>query len=179
MNGSKPYIAVFGGSRLAEGSVEYRQAYELGILLADAGFKLVNGGGQGLMEASAKGTTLGGGEVLGATVKGDTWSAQNEYNDSVVESEDLITRISYIYNIASGFIVLKGGTGTLAELAITWNLLSLQSEPSKPLILLGSQWRGFLEKMKDHLLIVECEEQAIKITDCPEEAVSFLKQEIS
>jgi len=179
MNESRPYIAVFGSSRLAEDSVEYHQAYELGKLLADAGFNLVNGGGQGLMEASAKGTTLGGGAVLGATIKGDIWSALNEYNDTVVESEDLIARISHMYEIASGFIVLKGGTGTLAELAITWNLLSLQSEPSKPLILLGSQWYGFLDKIKDHLLIVECEEQVIRISDSPEDAVSLLKQEIT
>jgi uncharacterized protein (TIGR00730 family) len=179
MNQSRPYIAVFGGSRLVEGSDEYQQAFKLGILLADAGFDLVNGGGQGLMEASAKGIIRGGGAVLGATIKGDNWSPPNEYTANVVESEDLIMRIRHMYEVASGFVVLKGGTGTLAELAITWNLLSLQNEPSKPLILLGHQWGDLLEELRDHLLIIECEEKAIRVADSPEEAVSFLKQDIS
>lgn len=176
MKESRPYIAVFGGSRLIEDCAEYREAYALGNLLAHSGFDLVNGGGKGLMEATAKGTIDGGGTVLGAIVKDVSWSTRNEYTQTIIESEDLISRIRQMYNIASGFIVLKGGTGTLAELAITWNLLSLQTESRKPLILLGNQWFDFLKKMRDLLFITEEEETSIKIVNKPEEAVSFLRQ---
>jgi uncharacterized protein (TIGR00730 family) len=176
MNDPKPYIAVFGGSRLIEHCVEYREAYVIGKLLAQSGFNLVNGGGKGLMEASAKGTIDGGGTVLGAVVKDATWSTRNDFTHSVLESEDLISRIRQMYNIASGFIVLKGGTGTLAELAITWNLLSLQTEPRKPLILLGKDWFYLLDKVRDLLLITEDEEEAIVIVKKPDEAISLLLQ---
>lgn len=176
MTDSKPYIAVFGGSRLSENCDEYLEAYQLGNLLARSGFNLVNGGGKGLMEATAKGTIDGGGIVLGAIVRDVSWSTQNEFSQKIIESEDLISRIGQMYNIASGFIVLKGGTGTLAELAITWNLLSLHTETRKPLILLGNQWFDFLKKIRDHLFITEDEEDSIKIVNEPEKAILLLKQ---
>ena len=43
---------------------EYQEAYNLGRLLANSGFNLVNGAGKGLMEASAKGMVDGGGKVV-------------------------------------------------------------------------------------------------------------------
>jgi predicted Rossmann-fold nucleotide-binding protein len=46
--------------------------------------------------------------------------------------------------MAEGFIAFPGGPGTLAEVAITWNLLQREAIRSSPLILVGANWRSLL-----------------------------------
>jgi predicted Rossmann-fold nucleotide-binding protein len=42
---------------------------------------------------------------------------------------------------------LPGGPGTLAEIALTWNLMIVDSIPRKPLILLGKGWQAVFNEM--------------------------------
>jgi len=44
-------------------------------------------------------------------------------------------------------IALPGGPGTLTEIALTWNLMVVDSIPNKPLILVGAGWKAVLEEM--------------------------------
>jgi predicted Rossmann-fold nucleotide-binding protein len=39
-------------------------------------------------------------------------------------------------------LALPGGAGTLAEIAVMWNHLLTRAVPPRPLILIGSGWRG-------------------------------------
>ena len=58
-------VTIFGGSKCGENSSEYRDAHELGRLLAEAGFTICTGGYLGIMEAASKGAREAGGRVFG------------------------------------------------------------------------------------------------------------------
>jgi len=170
----KRFIAVFGGSNYSKSSNEYYEAYQLGNLLAKSGFNLINGAGKGLMEATAKGVFEGGGSVLGAMINDKRFSKPNKFNTKLIKSTDMFSRIRKMYKIASGFITLKGGTGTLAEFAIIWNLLSLELDPKKPFILIGEHWSDFLKEYEKHFLTTDQELRTLVVVNDIESAISVL-----
>lgn len=167
-------IAVFGGSRAQVGSVEYAEAYAVGSLLARAGFIVLNGGYQGTMEASARGAKENGGRVIGILSGEFGRLAPNAYLDEIVRSQDLFTRIRAMHTRADGFIVLKGSMGTLAELALVWNLARLDAQQRKPIILLGEAWMQVLRAWREHLTVTEEETNLLQVVARPEEAVALL-----
>ena len=61
---SEKIITVFGSSRTKKGGGPYKEAYQLGKLLAEAGFVVCNGGYGGLMDASARGAKEAGGKTV-------------------------------------------------------------------------------------------------------------------
>lgn len=167
-------IAVFGGSRAQVGSAEYAEAYAVGSLLARAGFIVLNGGYQGTMEASARGAKESGGHVIGILSGEFGRLAPNAYLDETVRSADLFARIRAMHARADGFIVLKGSMGTLAELALAWNLARIDANQRKPIILLGEAWARVLRAWREHLAVTEEEANLLKVAARPEEAVAWL-----
>lgn len=51
----QPAVSIFGSARVRADSPEYRSAFELGYLLAKAGFTVISGGGPGIMRAAIEG----------------------------------------------------------------------------------------------------------------------------
>ena len=60
-------ITVFGGSKPIPGSPPYQAAFNLGEMLAKAGFAVQTGGYIGTMEAISRGASEAGGHVIGVT----------------------------------------------------------------------------------------------------------------
>ena len=176
-NNSKT-VAVFGGSRAQPGSAEYAEAYAVGKLLARAGFVVMNGGYAGTMEASARGAKENGGRAVGVLSDEFARLAPNAYLDETLRSEDLFARIRQMQRGAHGFIVLKGSMGTLAELALVWNLAKIDAKHRKPIILLGDAWAAVLRSFREHLPVTEEESRLLYIAAKPEDAVSKLAQEL-
>jgi uncharacterized protein (TIGR00730 family) len=172
-------VAVFGGSRVLSGSPEYEEAYRTGKLLALAGFTVMNGGYAGTMEASARGAKESGGRVVGVLSNEFDWLSPNAYLDETVKSEDLFARIRMMQQRADGFIVLKGGMGTLAELTIVWNLSKIEARQRKPIVLLGNGWIQVLHAWREHLVVTDEEVTLLHLVSRPEEAVEFLCQQIA
>lgn len=175
---SQKTIAVLGSSRSEKKSKEYKQAFELGFLLAKSGFCIINGGGPGSMEATALGAKKGGGTVIAAIVPGAVWARPNSFSETIIECEDVFLRIRMIYQRARAFIFLKGGTGTLAELAIIWNLLSLENTPTRPIFLLGDSWDETMFAIRQNMMITPDEERVIKIVREPLKIMQELNQEV-
>ncbi|MDE3088831.1 MAG: LOG family protein [Chloroflexota bacterium] len=171
-------VAVFGGSRVQPGSAEYVEAYAVGRLLARVGFVVMNGGYAGTMEASARGAKENGGRAIGVLSDEFARLAPNAYLDETVRSEDLFARIREMQQRADGFIVLKGSMGTLAELALVWNLSKISANHRKPIILLGEAWASVLRAWREHLAVSDEEARLLHIVAKPEEAVSKLVQEL-
>ncbi len=167
-------IAVFGGSRIQPDSPEYDEAYTLGKLLAGAGFTLVNGGYQGTMEASARGAKENGGRVIGVLSNEFDGLSPNAYLDETIRHEDLFARIREMHTRADGFIVLKGSMGTLAELALVWNLAKVDLKKRKPIILLGNSWNDVLRSWREHLAVTEDEVQLLRVAATPNVALEYL-----
>ena len=133
-------ITVFGSYEPAPGSSPYLQAYHVGQILARAGFTIANGGYAGTMEASAKGAKNSGGSTIGVTCTAFSRSSPNPYIDREISTPDLRSRLDKLIEIASGYVVLPGGTGTLTELAHVWELINKKFLPSRPLVILGDFW---------------------------------------
>jgi hypothetical protein len=169
-------IAVFGGSRAQPGSAEYVEAYAVGRLLAHAGFVVMNGGYGGTMEASARGARENGGRVIGVLSDEFAWLKPNPYIDETMTSEDLFLRIRTMQRTADGFIVLKGSMGTLAELALVWNLSKIDAKYRKPIILLGNAWAMVIQAWREQLPVTDEEALLLQVVAQPEEAVEFIRK---
>jgi hypothetical protein len=141
-------ITIFGGSQPKPGSPAYAQAYELGKLLALAGHTVLTGGYMGSMEAASRGANEAGGHVIGVTCADiEAWRGSH-VNVWVKEEHRFATlqeRLNELILACDAAIALPGGPGTLTEIALTWNLMIVDSIPHKPLILVGDGWKNVLE----------------------------------
>ncbi|MGZ6347683.1 MAG: LOG family protein [Anaerolineales bacterium] len=137
-------VSVFGGSQPQSASSAYKEAYELGNLLAQAGHTVLTGGYIGTMEAVSRGAGEAGGHVIGVTCNDiEAWRAVKP-NAWVQEERRFTTlqeRLNELVKTCDAAIALPGGPGTLTEVALTWNLMIVHSMQPKPLILVGTGWR--------------------------------------
>jgi hypothetical protein len=167
-------VAVFGGSRATTNSPEYAEAYAVGMLLAQKGFIVMNGGYAGTMEASARGAREHGGRAIGVLSGEFASLPANPFIDETITSPDLFSRIREMQRRADAFIVLNGSMGTLAELALVWNLSKIDAKHRKPIILLGEGWRQVLRVMRDQLAVTDEEAKLLQCAKTPAEAVELL-----
>jgi uncharacterized protein (TIGR00730 family) len=106
-------------------------ATDFGRAVAEAGLKLVyGGGGVGLMGAAARAAHGAGGAVLG--VIPDFLRAQEVVYDDVetIVVADLHTRKKIMADASDGFVILPGGIGTLEEVVeiLSWGRLRLHAK---------------------------------------------------
>jgi len=143
---SKKIITIFGTGRARPGNSTYTLAYETGMLLAQAGFTIANGGYGGTMLAAAKGAAEAGGEVIGVTCSAFKSSKANEYVTREIATGSLDERLDTLIELGWAYVVLPGGTGTLLELAKVWELKNKGFlKTDKPIILLGGFWKPLIE----------------------------------
>lgn len=172
-------VAVFGGSRPPPDSAAYAEAYTIGKLLAQRGLTVMNGGYQGTMEASARGAKENGGRTIGVLSREFGWLAPNPYLDETTASLDLFARIREMQTRADAFIVLNGSMGTLAELALVWNLAKIDARHRKPIVLLGDAWARVLQVWREQLAVTEEEARLLQIAATPEDAVEWVERSLS
>ncbi len=140
-------VTMFGSSTPRPGSDDYTAAYECGKSLAEAGFVVCNGGYGGTMEAAAKGARGSGGKTIGVTVA-DWPRKANEWIQQEVRAANLADRLEKLIEFGDAYVVLRGGTGTLLELAYVLELINKEIIPRKPVVLFGSAWNGVMESLR-------------------------------
>jgi uncharacterized protein (TIGR00725 family) len=169
-------ITIFGTGRAKSSDEIFNLAFRTGRLLAEAGFTIANGGYGGTMLAAAKGAHETGGEVIGVTCSAFS-SRANEYISREIVTASLDERLNKLIELGAGYVVLPGGTGTLLELAMVWELKNkgfLQQD--KPVIIIGDFWNELLNIVsRDDADSTRHIEQA----DGPEKAVALLKARLS
>ena len=174
-------ISIFGSALPEPGTPDYELAYEVGSRLAEAGFAVTTGGYIGTMEAVSKGAREKGGHVIGVT------SAQIEKfrpggaNPWVVEEiryETLRDRLLHVVDHNAGMIVLPGGIGTLAELAMAWNGLQTGEIEPRPLVIVGDHWQTVLPPLLKSVYIKEPHRALLKLVNTAEEAVEWLVKQV-
>jgi len=145
---SRQAIALFGGSAPRPGESLYALAYEIGCGLAEAGFDLINGGHDGTMEAASRGARESGARVTGVTcvaVRQVRGVAANPHVHEVIDVPALFERIEIMIRRAAGYVVLPGGTGTLAELALAWEHVSKAFIAPRPIVCVGAAWKPIID----------------------------------
>ena len=109
-------IAVFGGRFITDEI--YNDTVEIGKRMAKKNWLVFCGGGEGVMEAIAKGVALGGGICIGI-LKDKDFKTGNEYLSIPISTGMDITRNALIsYNCDLG-VAISGAYGTLSEIAFT------------------------------------------------------------
>lgn len=142
-------VSVFGGSQPREGDAAYKEARLLGELLARAGHSVLTGGYIGTMEAVSRGAAEAGGHVIGVTCEEiEAWRAvkANAWVKEERRKKTLLERLQVLIEDCDAAIALPGGPGTLAEIALTWNLMIVESRHRSPLILVGGGWQSTFDQ---------------------------------
>lgn len=171
---TRPVIAVFGSSTTKRDEPAWDVARTLGAGLAGAGFAVMNGGYQGSMEAVSEGARGAGGEVIGVTTALFNHRGPNPHLTHREDTTTLLERLDYLVHVASGFVVLEGSVGTLAELFLAWNLLAVDGRPAAPLILLGRPWARLVEELRHPGLVVPELLSLVEVVETPTAAVARL-----
>ena len=126
-------VCVFCGSSPGANDAYRALARDFGATIAARGLRLVYGGGNvGLMGAVADAALAGGGEVVGVIPQHlvDREVAHTGLSElRVVQS--MHERKALMSDLASGFVALPGGVGTLEEFfeVWTWGQLGLHRKP--------------------------------------------------
>jgi uncharacterized protein (TIGR00730 family) len=143
-------ITVFGGSSPKPGEQAYEQAYLLGKLIGEAGFSVLTGGYIGTMEAVSRGTYESGGQVIGVTCDQiEDWRpvTPNPWIQEEMRFHTLKERLYALIDNCDAALVLPGGIGTLAELAVMWSQLQTRSIAARPLIFIGAGWKAIYDQL--------------------------------
>ncbi len=149
--GSKHTVSIFGSSRPVRGDPEYAVAQDTGKQLALAGFTVCNGGYGGIMEASARGAKEAGGDTVGVICSAFPGRSPNAWLDEVIIEDSLISRLMKLMALGDAYVILKGGTGTLLELAAVWEFMNKGLMLERPIVLVGDFWTGVVETLKEEL----------------------------
>lgn len=167
-------ITVFGSSQVGRDDPLYQTAVEIGRGLAEAGHAVMTGGYYGIMEAISKGAQQAGGNVIGVTTDqiGERYNVvPNAFNSELVHFATLRDRLSYMVNNADAYLAMPGGTGTLHEIAETWELMRIGGIPSRPLICYGCLWEGIIHALQDSPFLGDGYAGVIEIAHRPEDVL--------
>ena len=180
-------VTVFGSSRPEEGDADYAEARELGRLLAERGFAVCSGGYGGTMEAASRGAKEAGGRTFGVTAE-FFGRKVNEWVDVEVRKKTWDERLFELIRMADGFVACKGGTGTLVELAVVWEMVNKTVMARKPIAVLGNFWQPILERVREvehrpgasggSRVWGEASGNLVHTVATPEEAANYLAEEM-
>jgi uncharacterized protein (TIGR00730 family) len=177
-NSKRRVISVFGSATARPGGKLFADSYKMGRLLGAAGFDVMTGGYQGVMEAASRGAHAAGAQVVGVTM--DRFADKvNPYVMSEIRTASFYERFAWLVDRADGYIAMPGGIGTLVEITFTWQELLLGNVVSRPLIVIGERWRRAFECFRANLIAPRKIYQAVKIVATPEDALKRLRQHFS
>lgn len=167
---------MYGSSRAVPGDGVYEQGVELGRLLGESGFGVVNGGYEGLMEAVSAGAAGAGARAIGVTAPClfPTRRGGNRFLTEEIPAQGLIDRIKIMAEMACASIVMPGSIGTLTELAVAWNdayLLQRRGVPPDPIIAFRVAWESIVGRLVDELRTAP---GLVSMVDTPSQAVQVL-----
>ena len=145
---SEKIVTVFGSSRPEAGDAEYEEARALGVALAKRGLAVCTGGYGGTMEAASRGAKEARGKTYGVTAE-FFGRHVNEWVDVEVRKKTWDERLFSLIELGDGFVACKGGTGTLVELAVVWEMLNKGVIAGKPMVAVGEFWRPILDRVRE------------------------------
>lgn len=148
INDAGKIITVFGSSRPREGDPHYAIAQSLGASLAAQGFTVCSGGYGGVMEAASRGAKEAGGRTLAVTAEFFRARA-NRWVDKEVRVTTWQDRLFELVRRGSGYVACPGGTGTLVELAVVWEMINKRVMRDKPFVALGDFWQPIIERVRE------------------------------
>jgi len=177
-------ISVFGGAQPREGEAAYSEAVELGRLLVERGHTVLTGGYIGTMEAVSRGAHEAGGHVIGVTCEDiEAWRkvSANSWVKEEIRRKTLVERLHTLIHEADAAFALPGGAGTLTEISLMWNLMTVESLHRRPLILIGRGWQSTFDQFFRELgsYVTAPQRDILKFADDVHTAVKMLESDVS
>ncbi len=173
VNSEDRIVTIFGGSKCGESSPEYREALELGRMLAEAGFTICTGGYLGVMEAASRGAREAGGRVFGI-VMNQFKSEPNRYLTDKVASDHFYDRLQNLITRSVGFVALRGGMGTVTEISLVWNKLQTKVLDKRPLVLVGDCWKEVVRSWQSCLAVSDEDVSLLQFADGAKDACQII-----
>lgn len=183
MTTSSRTIVIFGGSAYDERHQVFRDCEALGEALARQGWAVATGGYGGTMLAASRGAACAGGHVIGVGCR-IFRSPLNEFVAEPRMAETIYERLRMLIETGDAYICMPGSTGTLAELAMVWELINKHQLPTRPIICWGDFWRPVIDAfagdtMQDPRIntlgIDERRGKLIRYARTPDEAVAIIR----
>ncbi len=147
-------VCVFCGSRSGTNPAYAMAAQDVGVMIAEMGWRLVYGAGDvGLMGEVARATQTAGGRTLGV-IPTHLMNREQGKRDltTLVITENMHERKKVMFVNSDAIVVLPGGAGSLDEFfeVLTWAQIGLHK---KPIFLLDTQgyWQPLI-KLIDHVI---------------------------
>lgn len=177
----KGNVCVFCASSANIDERYLEDARDLGRLLAESGWRCVNGGGAvGLMGAVTDGTLDADGEVTGVIPKFmvDNGWCYDRLEDVIVTA-DMHQRKQIMSEMADAVVAMPGGVGTMEELleTLTWRQLGLVKVPVIILNTLGyyDSLLAMLRHAIDEGFMKPSHSQLWQVASTPQEAITLLE----
>jgi uncharacterized protein (TIGR00730 family) len=174
-------ICVFCASSNGIDEVYFRNAEQLGKLMAENNFGLVYGGANvGLMEHLAVSVKVNGGKAIGIIPqKIHDYELSSSIPDQLIVTETMDLRKSKMREKSDAFVALPGGFGTLEEILEVITLRQLDYH-QKPVVFLNTNgfyddlFRQF-EKSFNESFAKESYRSLYYIASTPNEAIDYIK----
>lgn len=171
-----PVIAVIGNAGLPQDDPRCVFAFELGRALVDAGYVIVSGGRDGVMQAVCRGAHAAAAYRPGVTVGVLPSSDPREANEWV--DVPICTGLGLARNVVcahgEAVVAIGGGAGTLSELALAWQFGRL---------LIAARLDGWSGKvadtrLDDRLRYPELADDRVFGASTPDEVVDLLRDRL-
>lgn len=166
----------FGSARSHMDPKIYEDATLLAGKLAQSGFVVITGGGNGVMEAASKGAFETGGQSVGININLPMEQKPNPYLTETATFNYFFTRKVMLSFASEVYIYFPGGFGTMDELFEILTLVQTNKIKRIPIILYNKEyWTPLIAFFKDHLLLkyktINKEDlDLFVVVDTPEEA---------
>jgi len=148
----RPRLAAFGSSRIGPEADIYKDVVALSKKIAQSGWDGMTGGHQGMMAAFSEGMHAGNGHIQGITLERFPTPPDNTLSEEI-RAKNFFDRMGRMIEQADAWLVLPGGLGTLAELAMTWDLIAIRVLEPRPLLLYGDMWQPIITTLSDQLVL--------------------------
>lgn len=170
-------ITIFGSSMPLPGEKEYEDAYYIGKALAKEGFNICSGGSMGIMDAVSKGAAEEGREAIGVTVEIFN-SKSTPFLTREIKCSTLFERLDNLVNIGDGYVILPGGTGTMLEISLVWEMIIKDLMKSKPTTSFGNLWKNIVYEMEERIKSENRKLNLIKCFDDRDLLIKFMKENL-
>ncbi len=179
----KRKVTIFGSARTSSDKLEYQQAVEFGRKIAEAGFMVITGAGNGIMQAGHEGA--GPANSFGVNIR-LPW--EQSANPVIAEDKKLVTfkyfftrKLIFIRH-SDSIVLFPGGFGTFDEGFEALTLMQTGKSQLMPLVLVdkpgGIFWKTWDLNIRGQLLrdqLISPEDLSLyQITDSTDEAVKII-----
>jgi uncharacterized protein (TIGR00725 family) len=176
-------VALFGDAEAKKTDQHFIDAYNTAKLLAENGYIIVNGGGDGVMLAATLGAKAGGGRVETVIIdpkrKPKNFEGFNEENhklsDKEYKTKNYSNRLNKLIEVGDAFVIFKGGVGTLSEVGLTWQMAKFEYGEHEPLIFFGDDIGKLVESLIEKLKYDSIEKKLYQTVYTPEEVLETIK----